>query len=54
MPDAVFLQRWEGEALYDYLERMAVASGWMEPLRGRPIVRDIAPAAVAREPGQEG
>jgi hypothetical protein len=48
-------KRWSEEALYDYLERIALLNGWMQPLRGRPVVRSVpAVEAAARVPGEEG
>jgi hypothetical protein len=51
LDDATVPRRWPEEPLYRYLERIAVTNGWMQPLRGRPAVREMVPA---RQPGEEG
>ena len=51
IPEAGLPPRNVGEALYDYLERIAVAQGLMEPVRTAKKASKYAPA---REPGQEG
>ncbi len=50
-PDPAVPPRLPGEPLYDYLERLAVAQGLMQPLRTKGPRREVG---AVREPGEEG
>jgi hypothetical protein len=48
-PDPAVPPRLPGEAFFAYVERIAVAQGWMQPIRGKGPRREVGPGRIPGE-----